>query len=87
MVLKYATSNYTNLAIKLPCYKVKKRMVKGHKQNLKPYSKFYLWHYLLVQPNLHRKQGSKLAFIPFDMNYIYLRHRLKPNATQHNPCP
>ena len=86
MVLKCATSNHTNLAIKLPCCKVKKRMIKEHKQNLKPYSKFYPWSYLLVQFNLHRKQGSKLAFIPFDVNYIYLRHRLKPNATQHYPC-
>ena len=70
MVLKCATSSHTNLSIKLPCCKVKKRMVKGHKQNLKPYSKFYPWGYLLFQLNLHCKQGSKLAFIPFDMKYM-----------------
>lgn len=86
MVLKRATSSHTNLAIKLPCCKVKKRMVKGQKKS-KAFSKFYPWGYLLVQLNLHRKQGIKLAFIPFDISYIYLRHRLKPNATQHDPCP
>ena len=72
MTLKHAISSKTNLTIKIPRCKFKKRMVKEHKQNLKPYSKFYPWGYLLVRLNLHRNQGSKLAFIPFDMNYIYI---------------